>query len=59
VAWAASIHVVELFAHLLREEEHRDAAVEVYARISAGIEAFQTHVEMEQRRLHPNIRKEE
>jgi hypothetical protein len=44
-----------LFSHLIREEEHRDAI----ARISAGIEAFQMQVEMEQRRLRPNIRKEE
>ena len=31
VALATSHHVVELFASLLREEEQRDALVEVYA----------------------------
>ena len=39
-AWAIAVSITEVFAPLLRDEEKRDAFVEVYERIKAGIEHF-------------------
>jgi hypothetical protein len=53
VAWATAAHVVELFAHLLREEEQREVFAEVYERIRLGLEFFETRSERMLRRLAP------
>jgi len=42
VAHSTAIQIVELFASLLREEEQRDAFVEVYALVLAGFESIET-----------------
>jgi hypothetical protein len=41
VASATSMHVLEVFAGCIREDEARDAFDEIYVRIRAGIEAYQ------------------
>jgi hypothetical protein len=53
VAWATSMHIVQLFAGCLREEELRDAFAEVYAQVKTGLENFQIRDDRMQRRLRP------
>jgi hypothetical protein len=53
VAWVATQHVLEIFAPLLREEEQREAFAEIYQRVRAGLECYETRVERMARRLSP------
>lgn len=53
VAFATSLHILDVFACCLREEERRDAFAEIYARVKAGIEAFEIHSNRMLSRLHP------
>ena len=53
VAWVTALHIVEVFAGCLREEERRDAFAEVYARVKAGLEWFEVEGNRMQRRLRP------
>jgi hypothetical protein len=41
VARATAVTIVEVFAPCLREEEQREAFVEVYTRVKAGLERYQ------------------
>jgi len=52
VAWTTALHIVEVFASLLREEDQRDAFAAVYAHVKVGIECF----EIQQRRLEQRMR---
>jgi len=54
VAWVTAIHIVEVFAGCLREEEQREAFAEVYARVKAGLECFQIQ-ENRMRRMQPGV----
>jgi hypothetical protein len=54
VAWATSQHILEVFAPLLREEEQRDAFVEIYARVKAGMECLAIQADRMQRRIKPS-----
>ena len=56
VAYMTSQHLMELFAHLLREEEIPDAWHEVYKRVRAGIECFQMKAERLEQRLKPTAK---
>jgi hypothetical protein len=53
VAWAASTHILEVFAPLLREEEKREALVEVYTRVKAALECYALQIDRMQHRLRP------
>jgi hypothetical protein len=53
VSWAASTHIVEIFAPCLREEQQREAFAEVYVRIKAAIECFEIQAERLYRRMKP------
>jgi hypothetical protein len=53
VAWATAANIVDVFASLLREEEKREAFVEVYARVKAGIECFQIQQTRLEQRMRP------
>ena len=55
VAWVTAMHIVEVFAGCLREDERRDAFAEVYARVKAGLEWFQIQENRMQRRLRPGV----
>jgi hypothetical protein len=55
VAWVTAMHIVEVFAGCLREEEQRDAFAEVYTRVKAGLESFQIQDNRRQRRLRPGV----
>ena len=54
VSWATSLHILQVFAPLLREEEQRDAFSEVYARVKAGIESYEAMKQREETRLRPS-----
>jgi len=54
VAMVTAIHIVEVFAGCLREEEQCDAFNEVYARVKAGLECFQIQ-ENRMRRMQPGL----
>ena len=53
VAWATAIEIVEVFASLLRDDEKRDAVIEVYAQVKAGLERYQIRQDRMRRRLQP------
>ena len=53
VAWVTSLHILEVFSPLLREEERRDAFNEVFSRVKAGIEAYSHEVKSMMHRLRP------
>jgi hypothetical protein len=53
-AYAASFHIVEIFAPLLGEEEQTDGFREVYSRLIAALECYEVHREREQHRLRPS-----
>jgi len=55
VAWMTAMHIVEIFAGCLREEELRDAFAEVYARVKAGLECYQIQENRRQRRMRPGV----
>ena len=55
VAWVTSKEIVEVFAGCLREEEKFDAFTEVYERVKAGLESFQTLDNRMQRRMRPGV----
>jgi hypothetical protein len=52
-AFATAAAVLALFAPLLREEEHRDAFREIYTRVKAGIERYETQADRTHRQLEP------
>jgi hypothetical protein len=54
VCWATAQHIVEVFAPLLREEERKDAFLEVYERVKAGLEAYCLQDDRMQHRLKPH-----
>ncbi len=53
VAFATSLHILEVFAGCIREEERRDAFSEIYERVKAGIECFDLQCNRMMQRLHP------
>lgn len=53
VAWRVSVEIVEVFSPLLREEEKRDAFEEVYARVKAGLLAYDHEIKSLLHRLKP------
>ena len=53
VAFGTSLHILELFADRLREEEAREAFAEIYARIKAGIEWLEMPNGLMARHLDP------
>jgi hypothetical protein len=53
VAFAASLHILELFAPLLREEEKQDAFDEAFAIIKAALESYELQTTRMQQRLKP------
>ena len=53
VTFATSRHILELFAGCIREEDHRDAFSEIYARVKAGIESYDLESNRIMRRLRP------
>jgi hypothetical protein len=53
-AWATAVAVLEVFSPLLREEERKDAFLEVYHRVKAGLEAYCTHDDRMNDRLKPH-----
>jgi hypothetical protein len=53
VAFATSRHILDVFAGCLREEERRDAFLEIYARVKAGIECFELRSNRMESRLDP------
>jgi hypothetical protein len=55
VAWATASRIIEVFASCLREEEKRDAFVEVYARVKAGLEDYQIRENRRRQRLKPGV----
>jgi hypothetical protein len=52
-AWACALAILDVFAPLLREEEKRDAFGEIYRRVLAAIEAYDTLFDRRLRRLKP------
>lgn len=55
VSWATALHIVEVFAPCLREEEKREAFVEVYARVKAGLECYEVQAARRESRLKPSV----
>jgi hypothetical protein len=55
VASVTAMHIVEIFAGCLREEEQRDAYVEVLVAVKAGLECFQIQENRRQRRMQPGV----
>ena len=53
VAWATALHIVEIFAPCLRDEEKHDAFSEVYAAVKAGLACFRLKENRRQNRLRP------
>jgi hypothetical protein len=53
-AMAVACSILECIAPCLREEEQRDAFEEIYARVRAGIEAYEQMTERPRRRLRPS-----
>ena len=55
VAWVTAMHIVEVFAGCLREEEQREAFAEVYTRVKAGLECYPIQKNRMQLRLQPGV----
>ncbi len=53
VAWAVAHHITEIFAAVLREEEHLDALAEIYLRVKAGLECYEAKQTSIIRKLYP------
>jgi hypothetical protein len=53
VAWNVSLHILEVFEHLLRDEEKRDAFEETYKRVKAGLEFYDHETKSLLHRLRP------
>jgi hypothetical protein len=53
-AWAMAVSVVELFKSALRDDEKHEAALAVYERCRAGIEALVIMSNRETMRLNPS-----
>jgi hypothetical protein len=45
---------MQCIENVFREEEKRDAFMEIYERIKAGLEAYETQVTRQQHRLRPS-----
>jgi hypothetical protein len=54
VAWAAAHSVVEVFASILRDDERHDAFVEVYERVKAAVERYESQAARRVHRLNPS-----
>jgi hypothetical protein len=54
VCWATAQRIVELFAPLLREEERKDAFLEVYEQVKAGLDAYCLQIDHMTKRLKPH-----
>jgi hypothetical protein len=55
VAWATAMRIVEVFASCLREEEKKDAFIEVYTRVKAGLEHYRIRENRRRLRLRPGV----
>jgi hypothetical protein len=55
VAWATAMQVVEVFSSCLREEEKRDAFIEVYVRVKEGLQFYQIREDRRRQRLKPGV----
>jgi hypothetical protein len=55
VARSTALHIVELFAGLMREDEQEDAFVEVYAMVQAGLESFEIHCQAAVKSIRPSF----
>lgn len=53
-AFATATSIIEVFEHLLREEEQADAFAEIYQRVKAGIECYDQMKSREETRLKPS-----
>jgi hypothetical protein len=53
VAFATAMHILDVFAPLLRDEEKRDAFNEIFERVKAGLEAYDHEVKSLLHRLRP------
>ncbi|HLN29756.1 MAG TPA: hypothetical protein VK395_18565 [Gemmataceae bacterium] len=53
VAWATAQQILEVFGGLLREEEQRQAFAEIYVRVKAGLECYETRSERVLARIRP------
>jgi len=53
VAWNVSLHILEVFAHMLRDEEKRDAFEEVFKRVQAGLLFYDHETKSVLHRLRP------
>ena len=54
VAWATAIEIVEVFSRILRDDEKRDAFVEVYARVTESLERYESEQAPRSERLKPS-----
>jgi hypothetical protein len=53
VSWAVSQHVLEVFAGVLREEQHPDAFAEILLRVKAGLECYEIQAARRVSRCRP------
>jgi hypothetical protein len=53
VAWNVSLHILDVFSNLLREEEKRDAFDAVYERVKAGLVFYDHEAKSLLHRLRP------
>jgi hypothetical protein len=53
VAWNVSLHILEVFSPLLRDEEKRGAFREVYERVKDGLAAYDKETKDLLHRLRP------
>jgi hypothetical protein len=53
VAMEMAKEIVEVFAGCLRDEERREAFIEVYTRLKAGLEDFEDRTSRMQLRMKP------
>ena len=54
VSWATAERILEFVARSLRDEDRRDAFVEIYSRVSAGLEAFEIQTQRFERAMQPS-----
>jgi hypothetical protein len=54
VAWTTAMHILEVVAPCLREEEQREAFAQFYVLVKAGLECFEIQAERADRRLKPS-----
>ncbi len=53
VAWAVAHHITEMFDGILREGDQCDAFAEIYLRVKAGLECYETKRTSVIRKLYP------